>query len=69
MPRVAEHNFAALQQNWMIEGRVSGESGVHRQRPKCRADVIESGSLNQSKARVSGRQAAKQRDKSRTEEQ
>ena len=44
----------------MIEGGISGESGVHRQRPKCRADVIEPGSLNQSKARVSGRQAAKQ---------
>ena len=69
MARVAEHNFAALQQNWMIVGRESGESGVHRQRPKCGADVIEPGSLNQSKARMSGRQAAKQRDKSRTEEQ
>ena len=69
MTRVAEHSFAALQQNWLIEGRISGESSVHRQRPKCRADVIEPGSLNQSKARVSDRQTAEQRDKSRTEEQ
>src|SRR4029453_15109867 len=69
MARIAEHNFAALQQNWMIVGRVSGESGLQRQRLKCRANAIESGSLNQSKARVSGRQASKQRDKSGTEEQ
>ena len=44
MPGIAEDDFAALQQNRMIEGRVSGESGFHRQRAKCRADVIESGS-------------------------
>src|SRR5213592_3809840 len=69
MARVAEHNYAALQQNRMIVGRVSGESGLQRQRSKCRADAIESGSLNQSKAGVPGREAAKQRDKSGTEEQ
>ena len=63
MTGVTEDNFAALQQNWMIVGRVSGKSGFHRQWPKCRADVIESGSLNQSKARVSGSQPTEQRDK------
>src|SRR5262249_40187751 len=69
MARVTEDNFAALKQNWMIVGRVSGKSGIQRQRPKCRADVIESSSLNQSKARVPGGQTTKQRDKSRTEQQ
>src|SRR6266480_1384495 len=69
MARVSEHNFAALQQNWMIVGGVSAESSVQRQRPKCGADVIESGALDQSKAGVSGRQPAKQCDESRTEEQ
>src|SRR5262249_16982561 len=68
MPRIAEHSFAALQQNWMIKGRPGGESGVHRQGAKGGADVIEPGSLNQSKARVSGSQAANQRHKSRTEQ-
>src|SRR6476469_11166002 len=53
----------------MIKGGPGGESGVHRQWPKRSADVIEPGSLNQSKARVSDRQAAKQTDKARTEEQ
>src|SRR6266513_2602264 len=69
MARVSEHNFAALQQNWMIVGGVSGKSSVQRQRAKGAADVIESGALNQSKAGVSGRQPAEQRDESRTEEQ
>ena len=69
MTRVAEHSFAALQQNGLIEGGKSGESRVHWQRPKCRTDVIEPRALNQSKARVSGRKPAEQRHKSRTEEQ
>src|SRR5262249_51380229 len=69
MSRVAEDDFAALQQNWMVVGRVGRESRFHRQRPKRRADMIESGPFNHSKAGVSGRKPADQRDKSRPEKQ
>src|SRR6516162_4643109 len=53
----------------MVIRRVCGESGFHWQRLKYGADVIESGSFDQSKAGMSGGQPAKKRDKSRTEEQ
>src|SRR5437899_6076636 len=69
MARVTEDNFAALQQDWVVISRVRGESGFHGQRSKRRADVVESGPFNQSKAGMPGREAAKQRDKSRTEKQ
>src|SRR5215831_3404441 len=69
MSRIPEDNFAALQQNWMVVSRVRGEASFHRQRSKCRADVIEPGAFDQSKAGVSGRQPAEQRDKSRTKKQ
>src|SRR5438132_13633231 len=52
----------------MIVGGVGGESGFHRQRPNHLANVVESRALDDSKARMPGRQSAKQGDKSRTEE-
>ena len=69
MAGVTEDNFAALQQDWVVISRVRGESSFHGQRAKRRADVIESGPFNQSKAGMPGREAAKQRDESGTEEQ
>ncbi len=63
MTRISQHNFPALQQYRMIVGRVTGESRFYRQRPKRRAGVVESRALDESKARVSGRESTQQGNK------
>src|SRR5947199_10790407 len=67
MTRISQHNFPALQQYRMIVGRVTGESRFYRQRPKRCAGVVESRALDESKARVSGRESTQQGNKSGTE--
>jgi hypothetical protein len=58
MARISQNDFAALKQERMIIGRVSGEASLDRQRPNRSADRIESCAVNESKAWMPGSQAA-----------
>ena len=58
MTGIPQNNFAALEQERMIIGRVSCEASLNRQRPDGAANRIKSYAINESKARMPGSQAA-----------
>src|SRR5438270_11748429 len=68
MTSVPEDSFAALQQLWVIVGRIGSEAGFQGQRPNYRADPVESRALNESKTWVPGGKPAQQSDQPRAEE-